>query len=165
MAKVKPKPPLSLPYLIIGSVEWVALPELGINRIRARVDTGAKTSALCTANQEVFKKKRKKWVRFSLHIGSPKPTKAKVCEAPLKGTRIVRSPAGEPEQRLVIESTLHLGWEKWIIELTLTDRRQMSHRMLLGRSAMQDRVLVNPSHTYLHGQPVGSKTRLGVKTL
>ncbi len=153
------------PNLIIGAVEWVALPDLGVERLQARVDTGANSAALCMRDAEVFSHKKSDWVRFHVHLGYPKPTKMKLCTAPLVGTRSVRNPSGHLEERLVIETTLHLGWEKWLIELTLTNRENMSHRLLLGRSALLNRVLVNPSHEYLHGQPISSNQGIGIKSL
>lgn len=144
----------ALPSLIIGAVEWVALPDLGIRRLRARVDTGAKTSSLCTSDREIFTRNGEDWVRFTAHAGPSRRIRTFDCEARVIDRREVRSSSGEAEERLVIATTLHLGWEKWMVELTLADRLQMKHRMLLGRRAMLDRVLVNPSHTYLHGQPM-----------
>lgn len=145
-----------LPTLIIGAVEWVALPNLGIQRLRARVDTGAKTSSLCTSEREPFTRDGVDWIRFMAHTGPSKRIRPQPCEARIVDRREVKSSSGEAELRYVISTTLHLGWEKWIIQLTLADRLQMKYRMLLGRRALIDRVLVNPSHAYLHGQPVNS---------
>lgn len=135
--------------LVIGAVEHVALPDLGINRLKARVDTGAKTSSLHASSITEFERDGAPWIRFNLHIGDTDKSRTVDCEAPLVAKRMVRSSNGEREMRHVIKTRLALGGRSWETEITLTCRKKMKFRMLLGRKAMMDRVLVDPAHAYL----------------
>lgn len=130
--------------MIVGSEEWCGLPELGIPAIQARIDSGAKTSALHAVNIQPFTKSGAHWVRFEVH---PIRTNRRVTvhsEAKIKSRRGVRSSNGLLEKRYVIETELKLGVVSWPIELTLTDRDEMGLRMLIGREAMEQRILVDP---------------------
>ncbi len=133
----------------IGWREWVALPELGIPHIKAKVDTGARTSALHTFSVEKFSRDGKDWVRFGVHPTQRNTSEEVWCESPLKDTRIVRDSGGHEEQRYVIDSALQLGDRTWTIEITLTDRDNMGFRMLLGRTAIRTKFLVNSNRSYL----------------
>ncbi len=134
---------------IIGWREWVSLPELGIEMIKAKVDTGARTSALHTFNIETFKKDGQDWVRFKVHPYQD-DTKTEVeCEAQLKDSRQVKDSGGHVEQRYVIETLLSVGDARYAIEMTLTNRDEMNFRMLLGRTALKKHFLVNPALSYL----------------
>lgn len=139
--------------IILGSEEWCSFPELGIPTIKARVDSGAKTSALHAINIAPFIKDEQNWVKFDIN---PIQNNAKTiihCEAPLVDKRVVKSSSGFREQRYVIKTFLDIGNSKWSIEMTLTNRDSMGFRMLLGREAMSGRVLVDPEQKYLLGQP------------
>lgn len=143
--------------VIVGSEEWCSLPQLGIPTIKARVDSGAKTSSLHALNINVFQKDGEDWVKFDIN---PIQNNAKTiinCEAPLVDKRIVKSSSGFREKRLVVKTQLQLGNESWDIELTLTNRDSMGFRMLLGREAMSGRILVDPEQEYLLGQPTQEK--------
>jgi ribosomal protein S6--L-glutamate ligase len=143
---------MSLNKVIFGSEEWFSFPDLGIPTIKARVDSGAKTSALHAINISPFKKNDENWVRFDINP-IQKNTKTVIhCEAPLVDKRIVKSSSGFREQRYVIQTTLDIGESQWPIEMTLTNRDSMGFRMLLGREAMSGRVLVDPEQIYLLGQ-------------
>ncbi|WP_396171484.1 30S ribosomal protein S6--L-glutamate ligase [Flavobacterium sp.] len=139
--------------IILGSEEWCTLPELGIPSIKARVDSGAKTSALHAINIAPFKKEGQNWVKFDINPIQNNVKTIIHCEAPLVDKRVVKSSSGFREQRYVIQTTLDIGDSKWVIEMTLTNRDSMGFRMLLGREAMSGRVLVDPEQQYLLGQP------------
>jgi ribosomal protein S6--L-glutamate ligase len=139
--------------VIVGSEEWCSFPELGIPTIKARVDSGAKTSALHAVNIAPFIKDGENWVKFDVN---PIQNNAKTvihCESKLIDKRVVKSSSGFREQRYVIGVGLEIGGQHWSIEITLTNRDSMGFRMLLGREAMSGRVLVDPSQKYLLGQP------------
>jgi ribosomal protein S6--L-glutamate ligase len=138
--------------IILGSEEWCTLPELGIPSIKARVDSGAKTSALHAKNIAPFIKDDQNWVRFDVNPIQNNVKTVVHCEAPLVDKRIVKSSSGFREQRYVIQTLLEIGDSKWVIEMTLTNRDSMGFRMLLGREAMSGRVLVDPEQQYLLGQ-------------
>lgn len=139
--------------IILGSEEWCTLPELGIPSIKARVDSGAKTSALHAINIAPFKKDGQNWVKFDINPIQNNVKTIIHCEALLVDKRVVKSSSGFREQRYVIQTTLDIGNSKWVIEMTLTNRDSMGFRMLLGREAMSGRVLVDPEQQYLLGQP------------
>ncbi|WP_353474107.1 30S ribosomal protein S6--L-glutamate ligase [Salipiger sp. H15] len=130
----------------LGWEEWLALPELGLPAIRAKVDTGARTSALHAFAIEPFGPSDKPMVRFAIHPDPSDPGLEVICSAPLKDRREVTSSNGETELRFVIETEVKMGDRSWPLEITLTDRGSMAYRMLLGRSALLDDMLVSPSH-------------------
>lgn len=135
--------------LIIGNLELCSLPELGITDLQVRVDTGAKTSSLHVDNLKQIKQKGKPYVRFSLHPDVYNLEDAVSCTAPLLDSRRIKSSNGKSELRCVIKTMLRLGELEWPIELTLTNREDMSYLMLLGREGMADRVLVDPSCSFM----------------
>jgi ribosomal protein S6--L-glutamate ligase len=138
--------------IILGSEEWCAFPELGIPAIKARVDSGAKTSALHAINIAPFIKNDTNWVKFDINPIQNNLKTVIHCEALLVDKRIVKSSSGFREQRYVIQTTIHIGDDAWEIEMTLTNRDSMGFRMLLGREAMSGRILVDPEQKYLLGQ-------------
>lgn len=139
--------------VILGSEEWCSFPELGIPTIKARVDSGAKTSAMHALNIAPFIKNDTNWVKFDINPIQNNIKTIIHCEAPLVDKRIVKSSSGFREHRYVIQTSLKIGDAKWPIEMTLTNRDSMGFRMLLGREAMSGRVLVDPEQKYLLGQP------------
>jgi ribosomal protein S6--L-glutamate ligase len=139
--------------IILGSEEWCSFPELGIPAIKARVDSGAKTSALHAKNIAPFLKDGQNWVKFDINPIQNNVKTIIHCEAALVDKRVVKSSSGFREQRFVIQTNLEIGNSKWLIEMTLTNRDSMGFRMLLGREAMSGRVLVDPEQQYLLGQP------------
>ncbi len=139
--------------VILGSEEWCSFPELGIPTIKARVDSGAKTSALHAINISPFIKNDMNWVKFDINPIQNNLKTVIHCEAPLVDKRIVKSSSGFREQRYVIQTSLEIGNKIWNIEMTLTNRDSMGFRMLLGREAMSGRILVDPEKKYLLGQP------------
>jgi ribosomal protein S6--L-glutamate ligase len=138
--------------MIIGSEEWFTFPNLNIPYIKARIDSGAKTSALHAININSFIRDNENWVKFDINP-LQNNTKAVIhCEAKLIDKRVVKSSSGFREQRYVIETELKVGEESWNIEMTLTNRDSMGFRMLLGREAMSGRLLVDPEQKYVLGQ-------------
>ncbi len=138
--------------IILGSEEWCSFPELGIPAIKARVDSGAKTSALHAINIAPFVKDGINWVKFDINPIQNNLKTVIHCEALLIDKRVVKSSSGFREQRYVIQSNINIGSDLWAIEMTLTNRDSMGFRMLLGREAMSGRILVDPQQQYLLGQ-------------
>ena len=138
---------------VLGWREWAALPELGIGRIKAKVDTGARTSCLHAFFVESFRQRGRSRVRFGVHPLQQRTDKAVVCEAELVDQRIVSASGGHREQRYLIETRVVIGAVPYRIELTLTDRDTMRFRMLLGRTTLNGRFLIDPAKSYLAGKP------------
>jgi len=136
---------------VLGWREWVSLPELGISWIKAKVDTGARTSALHAFELEPFQRGGKDWVRFSVHPLQGESDTVIQCESPVLERRDVTDSGGHLENRPVIETELVLGSLSKRIELTLTDRDTMRFKMLLGRTAMRPNLLVYPSQSFKLG--------------
>ena len=131
--------------IIIGSEEWCHLPQLGIPAIKVRVDSGARTSALHAFNIKSFKRGGIPWVSFHVHPLQRSRAVSLHCEAPIVDRRMVKNTSGAREKRYVIRVPMRMGEHIWEIELTLTNRDSMGYRMLLGREAMANRILVDPS--------------------
>tara|TARA_B110001454_G_C12587832_1_gene378884 strand:- start:311 stop:739 length:429 start_codon:yes stop_codon:yes gene_type:complete len=134
---------------IIGRLESIALPELGIDDLEVRVDTGAKTSSLHVDNIKKSVVKGIHKVTFDIHPDAHNVDRIVTCTAPISDIRKVKSSNGTSEQRYVIATTIVLGSESWAIEITLTDRSDMSYLMLFGREAIGTRFLVDPSKVFL----------------
>lgn len=148
---------------VVGWREWLTLPELGIENIKVKVDTGARTSALHAFFVDPFLRDEKEWVRFGIHPIQQNSRYAIECEMPVKDRRVVSDSGGHREERYIIETTLQMGVHSWSSELTLTDRDSMRFRMLLGRKALEDRFLVNPAASYQIGKKPARKNRKDTK--
>lgn len=140
------------PKLIVGSEEWCAFPDLGIPAMKARVDSGAKTSSIHAFNVQKFRRQGETWVSFEVHPLQNNRRVVVRCERPIVDKRVVKSSSGISETRYVILATLKIGTVAWEIELTLANRDSMGFRMLLGREAMSGRMLVDPSLSFCMGQ-------------
>ncbi|MCI2283631.1 RimK/LysX family protein [Colwellia sp. MSW7] len=135
---------------IIGRLESIALPDLAIDDLQVRVDTGAKTSSLHVDNLTKIVKNGKKCVKFDIHPDVHNVNSILSCTAPISDIRKIKSSNGTSEQRYVIETTAVLGKETWMIEITLTDRSDMNYLMLLGREALGKKFLVDPSKVFVN---------------
>ena len=140
---------------MLGWREWISLPGLGVPWIKAKVDTGARTSALhVTALEEVDAET----VRFLIHPQQRRSGGEVSARARLVDRRRVRSSSGAAEERPVVELQVALGGLQWPVEVTLTRRDQMGFRMLLGRTAIRGRFLVDPGASYIQGRPPHAPT-------
>ena len=138
--------------LTLGWREWVSLPELGVARIKAKVDTGARTSALHATNARKYRDDGKDRVEFEVQPLQRKTIQPLTCRADIVDQRVVTDSGGHKEERLVIGTTLSIGAYSWPIEVTLTSREDMLFRMLLGRTAIESIALVDPAKSYLVGK-------------
>lgn len=132
-----------------GWREWVRLPDLSPVRINAKLDTGARTSALHAVRLRRFTRNDQPWVRFELHPHQRNRRDMIVIEEPVVAELDVRSSNGREEKRPVIRTTLDIGGRTWSIDVTLTRRDDMTYRLLLGRRALSSRVTVDSGHSYL----------------
>lgn len=136
------------PVTEIGWREFVDLPDLGIRHFRAKIDTGARTSAIHATRQNILKQDGVDWVEFHVPVpGTPRTTR---CRARLVESRAIKNTSGVPEDRYVVETTLVMGGRRWPIEVSLADRENMGFDLILGRTAIRRRrILVNPGKSYL----------------
>jgi hypothetical protein len=142
-----------IPKSTLGWREWVGLPELAIPAIKAKIDTGARTSALHAFYIEPFAEDEKEYVRFGIHLKRKTRTIEKECIAPIIDRRLVTDSGGHSEERIVIRSLIMIGALHWPVEITLTNRDGLKYRMLLGRSALSGHYQVDIAHSYLAGKP------------
>lgn len=137
---------------VIGWREWVALPQLGIPHIKAKIDTGARTSALHAFSVDAFQENRRDKVRFLIHPRQQSQRKVVQCTADLVDIRWVMDSGGHREQRFVIQTEVILGDKKLLVDVTLTSRDDMRFRMLLGRTALAKHFLIDPQASYVCGK-------------
>lgn len=133
---------------IIGWREIVALPDLGVDTIKAKVDTGARTSAIHAFDVHRFKKGNDDWVRFTLHPRQRRRWPEVTCEARVIGIRQVMSSNGARERRMFIKTRLKIGPYTFPIELSLATRDEMGYRILIGRTALRKRFIVDSGSSY-----------------
>lgn len=133
--------------LLVGWREWIALPELGVDRLHAKLDSGATVCSLHAERIEEFTKGRETWVRFSVLGDHDSDGLSYQCDAKLVGYRSIRSSNGHIASRPVIETILYIAGFQWPIELTLSNRETLECRMLIGRMALAGRCLVDCSRS------------------
>lgn len=138
--------------ITLGWREWVDLPELGLAGIKAKVDTGARTSALHAFEVSPFEQDGRKRVEFRMHPNQHDNDTVVVCVADVVDQRVVKDSGGHPEERWVIRTPLTVGDRTWPVEITLTARDDMLFRMLIGRTAIKGRAVVDPGRSYLTGR-------------
>ena len=147
--------------VVLGWREWLALPDLGVRAIRAKVDTGARSSALHVDALETEFRGGVEWVRF--HLGGDglfdSAFDGEWAEAPVLDRRIVTDSGGHRTERIFIRTSLRLAGEAWPIEINLSQRRNMLFPMLLGRTAMAGRFLVDPQRSFVLGEPDADQAR------
>lgn len=146
----------------IGWREWVSLPEWDVAHLKAKVDTGARTSSLHAFDLEHFDRDGADWVRFEIHPWQRSVDDSVVAEAAVTATRDVKSSSGDVEHRPVVRTTVTIAGRPVAAEITLTRRDDMGFRMLIGREALRRRFVVDPGVSYTGGRPpttVRSKNR------
>lgn len=145
--------------LTFGWREWVRLPDIGIEQIKAKVDTGARTSALHAFELRPYSDGGRDRIEFLMHPNQRDKDTVVTCTADVLDKRTVTDSGGHKEERFVIGTTMVIGGNSWPIEVTLTSRDDMLFRMLLGRTALKDRALVNPARSYLVGKKKRKKKK------
>jgi hypothetical protein len=148
-----PKSRLTIAPIVIGWREWVALPLLSVARIKAKVDTGARTSALHAIDIRYVERQGRTWVAFAVHPRQRDAKKIVHCEAPLIERRFVTDSGGKRTLRPVISTVVEVDGRAFEVELTLIARDDMGFRMLVGRQAIRGRFLVDPGRSYLAAKP------------
>lgn len=138
--------------IVLGKEEWCGFPDLGLPWVKARIDSGAKTTALHAFNIHTFTEKGQKFVHFDIHPIQDNRKIIQSCRAPVLDRRIVKSSSGEKEKRYVIKTPMSIGSQLWDIEVTLANRDTMGYRMLLGREAMAGRTLIDPEASFCLGR-------------
>ena len=136
----------------LGWREWVAFPDLGIGLLRAKVDTGARTTALHVLEQETFFRDDREFVRFRVDAGRA-GGETRAAEAPVLDRRIVTDSGGHRTERVFIRTRLRVAGQDWEAEVNLAERRNMLFPMLLGRTALAGRFVVDPAASFLQGDP------------
>lgn len=156
-----PKARRTVPDKVLKTIGWrehIALPQLGISTMPAKIDTGARTSALHAVDQVVLDIDGVRWVEFMIPLHNRR-TKTRL-RAPLVEERSIKNTSGVPENRLVIRSLLTMGRRSWLIDISLANRAKMEFDLILGRTAIRKRgLLVDPGRSYALGQPVASPAR------
>lgn len=142
---------------VIGWREWIKIPDFGIDNIKAKVDSGARSSSIHAVNIKKFDRDGEQWVRFKVHPLQRSNKKTVVVEARVLEFRSVRSSSGIAKIRPVIVAEIELLGKRWPVELTLASRDEMGFRMLLGREAFRGRFLVDGGKSYYGGRPKRKK--------
>ncbi|HEV2539348.1 MAG TPA: RimK/LysX family protein [Frateuria sp.] len=147
--------------ITLGWRERLALPQFGIGQLKAKLDTGARSSSLHVDALDTFQREGATWLRFSLTLG-PRHRHAVQCEAPAMGRRVVTDTGGHSTERWFVRSEVLLAGERFPIDISLTDRRHMLFPMLLGRSALLGRFAVDPALSYTQPRPRAASAEPGL---
>ncbi len=145
--------------MIIGWREWISLPDLGIKSIKAKMDTGARTSALHTYFIKPMGDSKKPMVQFGVHPMQKNDKDSIICTADIIDQRRIVDSGGHPELRYIIQTSVLAGNKQWPIELSLTNREQMRFRLLIGRSAISEKLIIDPELSFTLGRPLKTKNR------
>lgn len=137
------------PKLIAGWREWAELPDLGIDQIKVKIDTGAKTSSLHAFQLSTVQHTGREFVKFDIHPLQDNDSVVYTCVSPIVDRRWITSSTGHRQRRIIIETRLKIGEYSSIVQLSLANRDEMGFRMLIGRAALKKEVLVNPAHSFL----------------
>lgn len=137
----------------LGWREWIALPAWNVEYLKAKVDTGARTSSIHAFDLEPFVRDDAEWVRFEIHPWQRTTDDAVVAEAVIAGWRAIRNSSGKIDHRPVVYTDLVIGGLTVTAEVTLTRRDEMGFRMLIGREAIRTRFVVDPGASYRGGRP------------
>ncbi len=143
--------------ITLGWRERLALPQLGIGMLKAKLDTGARSSSLHVDTLEEFQRDGATWLRFTMHVGRRQPLYL-ACEAPALDRRTVTDTGGRRTERWFIRSKILLAGQHFSVDINLTDRRHMLFPLLLGRSALNGRFAVDPARSYTQPRPMLSGT-------
>lgn len=138
---------------VAGWKEWASIPALGLPWVKAKLDTGARSSALHATDIELFQRDGSEFVRFTTHPWQGSLLDPSTVELPIVDTRQVKSSTGHSQIRAVIEAEVTLGQRTFVTEFTLTSRHHMGLRVLIGRQALRDRFLVDSGTQYACGRP------------
>jgi hypothetical protein len=153
MAKLR-KPGVKKIKACIGWKEWCALPALNIKEIKAKIDTGACSSALHAEVLSISEYRDEKFIRFKVYPHQGDRYAPKICKARLVANRFVTSSSGHRERRYVIRTTITVGKKSFVTDITLTDRSPLRFRMLLGRLALRKNFLIDPAKSHMQGRPL-----------
>lgn len=137
------------PKLVAGWREWAQLPDLGVEKIKVKLDTGAKTSSIHAFELATFTHMNEEWLRFDVHPIQDNDLITHTCTSPIVDYRWITSSSGHSQKRFIIQTTLKLGEFSSLIEISLANRDEMGFRMLIGRNALKKQILVDPAHSFL----------------
>jgi len=141
------------PTTVAGWREWVGLPDLGVDWIKAKLDTGARSSAIHAFDIHEYDEQGAPWVRFSIHPWQRSAEEATIVNLPVHDLRVVRSSTGHAQERYVVLMDIRLLDRTVTAEVTLSSRDQMGFRLLIGRQALRSGFVVDPGRSYLGGRP------------
>jgi hypothetical protein len=139
---------------VAGWREYVALPQLGIGPLIAKLDTGARSAALHAENIQIYEKDGQNRIRFDVPVGSG-TSRVKTCDLRLHAERFVKNTGGAKELRRVVETDVSLGGQVWQAQITLTNRTDMGVPMLLGRATIRGRFVVHPGRSFVLSRGIG----------
>ncbi len=138
---------------IIGWREWVELPDLSLGKIKAKIDTGARSSSIHAYDIEEFMRNNETWVRFTIHPDQHSDERVVGCEARVKDYRSITDSGGHKSMRYIVETEFRIGCDSFLAELSLFNRSSMLFRMLIGRTALKGRYVVDPARSYCLSTP------------